>query len=64
MDIGYTNKLKNKKTNLYIFTVCNNVDKIIKALNTHFSIKNIPKSDHDILIDWILTEDQMIQTQK
>ncbi len=27
-------------------------------------IKNIPKSDHDILIDWILTEDQMIQTQR
>ena len=44
MEIGYTNKLKNKKTNLYIFTVCNNVDKIIKALNTHFSLKTIPKS--------------------
>ena len=27
-------------------------------------IKKIPKSDHDILIDWILTEDQMIQTQR
>ena len=27
-------------------------------------LKKIPKSDHDILIDWILTEDQMIQTQR
>jgi 5-formyltetrahydrofolate cyclo-ligase len=27
-------------------------------------IKKIPKSDHDILIDWILTEDQMIHTQR
>ena len=26
-------------------------------------IKNIPKSDHDIIIDWIVTEDKMIQTQ-
>ena len=38
MDISYTNKLKHKKTNLYIFTVCNNVDKIMKALNIHFNI--------------------------
>lgn len=27
-------------------------------------IKKIPKSDHDILMDWIVTEDQMIQTQR
>ena len=27
-------------------------------------IKNIPKSDHDINMDWIITEDRMFQTQK
>jgi 5-formyltetrahydrofolate cyclo-ligase len=27
-------------------------------------IKNIPKSEHDINIDWIITEDRMFQTQK
>ncbi|MBT8242690.1 MAG: 5-formyltetrahydrofolate cyclo-ligase [Nitrosopumilus sp.] len=27
-------------------------------------IKNIPKSEHDILIDWIVTEDKMLQTQR
>ena len=27
-------------------------------------IKKIPKSDHDILMDWIVTEDQIIQTQR
>ena len=27
-------------------------------------IKNIPKSEHDVLMDWIVTEDQMIQTQR
>ena len=27
-------------------------------------IKNIPKSDHDVLIDWIVTEDQVLQTQR
>ena len=27
-------------------------------------IKNIPKSEHDILIDWIVTEDKILQTQK
>ena len=27
-------------------------------------IKNIPKSEHDISIDWIITEDRMFQTQK
>jgi len=27
-------------------------------------IKNIPKSDHDVLIDWIVTEDRMLQTQR
>ncbi len=27
-------------------------------------IKNIPKSEHDILIDWIVTEDRLLQTQR
>ena len=27
-------------------------------------IKNIPKSDHDIIIDWIVTEDRVFQTHK
>ena len=27
-------------------------------------VKNIPKSDHDILIDWIVTEDRIIDTQR
>jgi len=27
-------------------------------------IKNIPKSEHDIIIDWILTEDRILQTQR
>jgi 5-formyltetrahydrofolate cyclo-ligase len=27
-------------------------------------VKNIPKSEHDIIIDWIVTEDKMIQTQR
>jgi len=27
-------------------------------------IKNIPKSEHDILIDWIVTEDKILQTQR
>ncbi len=27
-------------------------------------IKNIPKSEHDILIEWIVTEDQTIQTRR
>jgi 5-formyltetrahydrofolate cyclo-ligase len=27
-------------------------------------IKKIPKSEHDILMDWIITEDKMIQTQR
>jgi len=27
-------------------------------------IKNIPKSDHDINMDWVITEDRMFQTQK
>ena len=26
-------------------------------------VKNIPKSEHDILIDWIVTEDQILKTQ-
>ena len=27
-------------------------------------IKNIPKSEHDILIDWIVTEDKILETQR
>lgn len=27
-------------------------------------VKNIPKSDHDVLIDWIVTEDNIIDTQR
>ncbi|NNL58115.1 MAG: 5-formyltetrahydrofolate cyclo-ligase, partial [Nitrosopumilus sp.] len=27
-------------------------------------VKRIPKDDHDVLIDWIVTEDRMIQTQR
>jgi len=27
-------------------------------------IKNIPKLEHDILIDWIVTEDKLLQTQR
>jgi len=27
-------------------------------------VKNIPKSEHDMNIDWIVTEDEMIQTQR
>ena len=26
-------------------------------------VKNIPKSKHDVIIDWIVTEDKMLQTQ-
>ncbi len=27
-------------------------------------VKNIPKSEHDIIIDWIITEDRFLQTQR
>ena len=27
-------------------------------------IKNIPKSEHDVLIDWIVTEDKILETQR
>jgi 5-formyltetrahydrofolate cyclo-ligase len=27
-------------------------------------VKNIPKSEHDVIIDWIVTEDRIFQTQK
>ena len=26
-------------------------------------VKNIPKSEHDVIIDWIVTEDRILQTQ-
>jgi len=27
-------------------------------------VKNIPKSEHDIVIDWIVTEDRILETQR
>jgi 5-formyltetrahydrofolate cyclo-ligase len=27
-------------------------------------VKNIPKSEHDIVIDWIITEDRILKTQR
>lgn len=27
-------------------------------------VKNIPKSEHDMIIDWIVTEDQVLKTQR
>jgi len=27
-------------------------------------VKNIPKSEHDIIIDWIITEDRILKTQR
>ena len=27
-------------------------------------IKNIPKSEHDVIIDWIVTEDRILETQR
>lgn len=27
-------------------------------------VRNIPKSEHDVLVDWIVTEDRVIQTSK
>ncbi len=27
-------------------------------------VKNIPKSEHDIIIDWIISEDQILETQR
>jgi len=27
-------------------------------------VKNIPKSEHDIIIDWIITEDRILETQR
>ena len=27
-------------------------------------VKNIPKSEHDVMIDWIVTEDRILQTQR
>jgi len=27
-------------------------------------VKNIPKSEHDMLIDWVITEDRIIETQR
>jgi len=27
-------------------------------------VKNIPKSEHDIMIDWIITEERVVDTQR
>ncbi len=27
-------------------------------------VKNIPKSEHDVIIDWIVTEDRILKTQR
>jgi len=27
-------------------------------------VKNIPKSEHDVIIDWIVTEDRVLKTQR
>ena len=46
MEVIYTNNLlnKSKKIGLYVFTVCNNIEKIIKILKVNFGIKSVPKS--------------------
>lgn len=44
------------------FLVENKVTTISLTLEKQV-VKNIPKSEHDIIIDWIVTEDRMLQTQ-
>ena len=46
MEVHYSNNLinKSKKINLYIFTICNNIDTITKLLNIHFGFKSFPKT--------------------
>ena len=46
MEFHYTNNLlnKNKKIGCYVFTICNNIDKIIKIIKTNFEIKKFPKT--------------------
>jgi|SaaInlStandDraft_6_1057023.scaffolds.fasta_scaffold08056_3 leucyl aminopeptidase len=44
MDYDYTNNIKKNNIQLYVITVCNNIDKVIKILNTNFNINNVPKS--------------------
>ena len=44
------------------FLVENNVTTISLTLEKQV-IKNIPKSEHDVIIDWIVTEDKILQTQ-
>lgn len=45
------------------FLVGNNATTIALTLEKQI-VKNIPKSDHDVTIDWIVTEDRFFQTQK
>ena len=46
MEVHYTNNLlnKTKKIGCYVFTVCNNIESIIKLIKTHFGIKQFPKT--------------------
>ena len=44
------------------FLVENKVTTISLTLEKQV-VKNIPKSEHDVIIDWIVTEDRMLQTQ-
>lgn len=44
------------------FLTANNITTISLSLEKQV-IKNIPKSEQDVLIDWIVTEDKIIDTQ-
>ncbi len=45
------------------FLAENNTTAIALTLEKQI-VKNIPKSDHDVIIDWIVTEDRFFQTQR
>ena len=45
------------------FLAENKIDTISLTLEKQI-IKNIPRSDHDIIINWIVTEDRIIDTSK
>ncbi|MDH3312954.1 MAG: 5-formyltetrahydrofolate cyclo-ligase [Nitrosopumilus sp.] len=45
------------------FLAENNITAIALTLEKQI-VKNIPKSDHDIIINWIVTEDRFFQTQR
>lgn len=44
MNFEYTNNIKKKNINTYVFTVYNNIEKILKTLEVNFNINKIPKS--------------------